>query len=134
MEITPYLNFNGQCRNAFAFYAETLGGKIVGMMSHGESPMRDQVPAAWHDAILHARLEADGVALMGSDAPPDRYAPPNGFGVSVTVPTAAAARRIFTAFADGGRITMPFTETFWSPGFGMVTDRFGTPWLVNAAA
>ena len=70
---------------------------------------------------------------MGSDVPPEHYSAPQGFGVTVAVPTTAEAERIFKALAEGGRVTMPFEATFWSPGFGMVTDRFGTPWMVNCA-
>jgi PhnB protein len=131
MEIAPYLIFNGNCAEAFPFYERVLGGRIVMMQTHGESPMKDQVGADWHDKVLHARMEAGNFVLMGSDAPPSEAAvSPRDMHVSVST-GAADAERLFNALAAGGRVTMPFEKTFWSPGFGMVVDRFGTPWMVN---
>lgn len=131
MELTPYLNFNGDCAEAFRFYERVLGGKIVMMQTHGESPMKDQTPPDWRDKVLHARLIVDGKFLMGSDAPPEGYVAPQGLFVSVSVTSPADGERIFKALADGGKVNMPFQKTFWSPGFGMAIDRFGTPWMVN---
>jgi PhnB protein len=131
MEISPYLNFNGQCAAAFKFYEQCLGGKIVMMQTHGESPMKEHVPADWHDKVLHARLVVGNQVLMGSDAPPEHYSPPRGTHVSVSVPSPSDAERIFKALAEQGQISMPFEKTFWSSGFGMLVDRFGTPWMVN---
>ena len=131
MEVAPYLNFNGQCAEAFRFYEKTLGGKIVMMQTHGETPMKDQVPADWRDKVIHARLVVDNFALMGSDAPGDHYERPQGTHVSVSVRSAADGERIFNALAEGGKVTMPFAKTFWSSGFGMTVDRFGIPWMVN---
>jgi PhnB protein len=131
MELTPYLNFNGDCAEAFSFYERVLGGKIVMMQTHGESAMKDQTAPDWHDKVLHARLVVDGKMLMGSDAPPDGYVAPQGLFVSVSVKSAADGERIFKALTDGGTVNMPLQTTFWSPGFGMAVDRFGTPWMVN---
>jgi PhnB protein len=80
---------------------------------------------------MHLTMTAGSSVLMGSDAPPQHYVKPQGFGVSVHVKSADEGRRIFDALAEGGLVTMPFEKTFWSPGFGMLTDRFGTPWMVN---
>ncbi len=133
MELTPYLIFNGRCAEAFDFYARVLGGKIVMSMKFGDSPAKDHVPAALHDKIIHTTLEVDGGGkLFGSDAPPDQYAPAQGTSVAIGVKTAAESRRIFNALAEGGQVTMPFNETFWSAGFGMLVDRFGIPWMVSA--
>ncbi len=131
MELSPYLNFNGQCAAAFKFYEQCLGGKIVMMQTHGESPMKDQVPADWRDKVLHARLIVGDQALMGSDVPPTRYTAPQGMNVSVSVPSPVDAERIFNALAENGKVNMPFQKTFWSAGFGMAVDRFGIPWMVN---
>jgi PhnB protein len=133
MELSTHLNFNGQCAEAFKFYERCLGGKLVVLMTHGDSPMKDQVPADWHDKVIHARLEVGKDALMGCDAPPTRYATPQGSSVSITLEAPADAERVFGALADRGKITMPFQKTFWSQGFGMVVDRFGVPWMVNTA-
>ena len=131
MELGPYLNFNGECAAAFKFYEQVLGGKIVMMQTHGETPAKDHVPADWQDKVIHARLMVGNHALMGSDAPPGMYTQPQGIYVSISV-ALADGQRIFTALAQGGTITMPFEKTFWSPGFGMVTDRFSIPWMVNS--
>src|SRR5207249_721836 len=76
MQLNPYLNFNGQCKAAFEFYSECLGGKIAAIFTHGETPAAEHMPPEAHNLIMHARLEADGVVLMGSDAPPERYEKP----------------------------------------------------------
>jgi PhnB protein len=132
MELSPYLNFNGQCAEAFAFYAKCLGGRIISLLTHGQSPIKDQVAPEWRDKVLHARLDIGGQSVMGCDAPPSHYKPAQGLVVSITVPTASDADRVFHALSEDGKVTMPFQKTFWSAGFGMLVDRFGIPWMVNA--
>ena len=131
MQLNPYLFFNGKCESAFKFYEQCLGGKIVMMQTHGESPAKDHVPADWQDKVIHARLVVGDSVLMGSDAPLPHYAAPQGMQVSISVATPAEAERIFKALAENGKVTMPFQKTFWSPGFGMCVDQFGIPWMVN---
>lgn len=131
MELSPYLTFNGDCANAFKFYEKTLNGTMEMMQTHGESAMKDQVPADWKDKIIHARLNVGHFVLMGSDAPPADYTKPAGVSVSISMGT-ADAERAFNALSAGGSVTMPFQKTFWSPGFGMLVDRFGIPWMVNS--
>ena len=101
MKLNPYLNFNGQCAEAFKFYEKCLGGKIVMLQTHGESPMKDQVPPDWQDMVLHVRLEVGDDVLMGSDAPPQSYVAPQGLYVSISVATPADAERVFNAI--GGK-------------------------------
>ena len=131
MDINPYLIFNGNCAEAFQFYERTLGGKIVCMLKFGDTPARDHVPADAHGRIIHTRLEVNGKAIMGSDSCPSDVVRPQGVHVSYAVETPEDAERVFNALCEGGNVTMPFEKTFWSPGFGMVTDRFGIPWMVN---
>jgi len=131
MQLNAYLNFNGQCEEAFRFYERLLGGKIEMMMSFGDSPMADQVPAEWRKKVMHARLVVGGNTIMGSDAPPDRFQKPQGFSVSLSVEKPAEAERMFAALAEKGNVQMPIQETFWALRFGSVTDRFGIPWMVN---
>jgi len=131
MRFTPYLNFNGNCREAFEFYAQVLGGKIDTMMTHGESPIANEVPAAWHDRVLHASLLVGNEHLLASDSPPEYYEKPAGIYVSIHLTDAAEADRIFYSFAEGGTVTMPIEKTFWAERFGMVVDRYGTPWMIN---
>ena len=131
MDVTPYLTFNGSCAAAFKFYEQTFRGKISFCQTFGDSPAKDSVPADWRDKVVHVRLEVGNKALMGSDAPGPHYQAPQGMSVAVNVPTFPEARRIFEALADDGSVTMPFAQTFWSPGFGMLVDRFGTPWMIG---
>jgi PhnB protein len=131
MHFTPYLNFNGDCREAFEFYARVLGGKIDTMMTHGESPMANELPPAWHDRIMHASLRVGDALLMASDTPPEHYEKPAGLYVSIHVDNANDADRIFYALADNGSVIMPIGKTFWAERFGMLVDRFGTPWMIN---
>ncbi len=131
MQINPYLNFEGKCEEAFKVYEKALGGKIVAMLPHEGTPAADHVAAEWKKKILHARLEVGGEAIMGTDVPPGHFVRPQGFSVSVTVKTKADAEKVFNELANGGTVTLPLTATFWSIAFGMVTDKYGVPWMVN---
>lgn len=134
MQLNPYLMFNGQCRAAFEFYEQCLGGKITTMMTHGESPdssMTEQLPPEWHDKILHVGLMINDQELMGSDAPPEYYEAPKGFSVSISLNDLAKAERIFDTLAEGGKVRMPLQQTFWAYRFGMLVDQFGIPWMIN---
>ena len=131
MQINPYLNFNGQCEEAFRFYEKLLGGKIEFMGTFGDSPEAETHPTM-HDKIMHAKMVVGGQAIMGSDAPQGYYSKPQGNYISINVDKPAEARRIFDGLAQNGEVHMPFEKTFWAAGgFGMVADRFGTPWMVN---
>ena len=134
MQLNPYLLFNGNCADAFKFYEKCLGGKIVTMMTHEGTPAAEQVPANWREKIIHARMTVGDYVLMGSDAPPDRYAPMKGFTVSFTADSPADAERIFKALSEKGAVGMPMQQTFFAARFGMVVDQFGTPWMINCEA
>lgn len=132
MQINPYLIFNGDCQEAFKFYEQCLRGKIEAMMTFGETPACDHVPASCRDKIIHTRLVVGDQVLMGSDTTPEHpYNGISGCSVSLNVDSIAEAERIFTALADQGTIQMPLQATFWAVRFGMLTDRFGVPWMVN---
>ena len=131
MELNPYLQFDGNCAEAFGFYEKSLGGKILMMMKAGESPMAAQVPPGRQDDIIHARLAVGDKLLMGSDAMGGSYAAPSGFSVTLGFDEPAEAERVFAALAEGGSVRMPIAETFWAHRFGMLVDRFGTPWMIN---
>jgi PhnB protein len=131
MQVNAYLNFNGQCEEAFKFYEKCLGGKIVGMMTHAGTPSAEHVPADWRNKIMHARLTVGDGVLMGSDAPPSDYEAPRGFAVALHVKDPADADRIFHALSEKGSVQMPIQPTFWAIRFGMFVDRFGIPWMVN---
>ena len=131
MQLNPYLAFKGQCEAAFRFYEKCLGGKIEAMVTYAETPMADQMPPEWRGKIVHARLRAGDHLLMASDPPPQHYEPMKGCSVTITVAEPAEADRLFHALAEGGTVQMPIQKTFWSVRFGMFTDRFGIPWMVN---
>jgi len=96
-------------------------------MTWGEMPGAEQFPAASHKLIMHSTLSVGGKTLMGADAPPDRYQQPKGINVSIHLKDVAECERIFNALAEGGNVTMPFQQTFWSPGFGMCVDPIRHP-------
>ena len=131
MRLSPYVNFNGQCAEAFKFYEKVMGGKITFQMTWGEMPSADQFPPDSHKLIMHSTLSVGDQVLMGADSPPGRYQQPKGMNVSIHVKDKAEGERLFNALAENGNVTMPFQQTFWSPGFGMCVDRFGVPWMVN---
>jgi len=132
MQLNPYLIFNSQCEAAFNYYAKHLNGKIEMMMRFGDSPAAADVPEHAKQDVIHARMTINGQVLMGSDAgKPEHYAKPQGFSVSINTSSIDEAERIFKALADGGTVQMPIQQTFWAIRFGMLTDRFGTPWMVN---
>ncbi|HEV8628784.1 MAG TPA: VOC family protein [Thermoanaerobaculia bacterium] len=130
-QLDAYLFFDGNCAEAMRFYERTLGGKLEAMMTHGDSPMAEQSPPGSADLIMHARLALDGHVLMASDGMPGQRQERKGFSLSLTYPTAAEANKKFEALGAGGKVTMPFDKTFWAEGFGMLVDRFGTPWMVS---
>ena len=131
MQMNPYLFFPGNCEQAFKFYEQVLGGKILAMMPHEGSPAEGHVPAEWRKKIMHARLVAGDMVLMGSDAPPPHQERMKGFSVSLQIEKPADAERIFGALAKKGTIKMPLEKTFWAERFGMLVDQFGTPWMIN---
>jgi len=131
MQLNTYLTFNGDCETAFRFYEQALGGKIEAMMTHAGSPSEQHVPPEWRDKILHVRLSVGESVLMGSDAPPDHAQKPQGFSVNIGTRDPEEAERIFQALSAGATVTMPLQQTFWARRFGMLTDRFGVPWMLN---
>ena len=128
-----YLSFDGKCAEAMRFYEQALHGKLEVLMSGADSPMAAQIPREFADRILHARLALPGGGLLyGGDAP--AHIPHEGIkGVSITIdyPTVGEGEQVFAALSGGGKVTMPKGPTFWAKRFGMVTDRYGVPWIVN---
>ena len=130
--LDSYLFFRGNCAEAMRFYERTLGGRMEAMLTYGDSPEPEQCAGADPRQIMHACLTLDGRKLMASDVPPGQPAPPmSGFALSLNFPSADEARRTFDALAEGGSVLMPMARTFWVESFGMLTDRFGTPWMVS---
>lgn len=131
MELSPYLLFNGACEEALKFYQETLDAKIERLVKHAGTPAEEHVPAEWRDKVMHARFTIDGHVAMASDAPPGRQKEAGGYSLSLSLDDAAKGEELFNKLSTGGSVIMPFGPTFWARGFGMLTDRFGIPWMIN---
>ena len=132
MKVEPHLQFKGNCREAFSYYVDTLGAEILNILSYGESPASQQVSHEMQDWVVHATLRLGNLQIAGADIP-DYNESPSGFQLLIQLETPDRAKEIFNSLADGGRVVMPLQETFWSPCYGMVSDRFGVPWEVNCA-
>jgi PhnB protein len=133
--IQPYLFFGGRCEEAVEFYRQGLGAEVLMLMRHRESP--DAHPPGllqpgFEDKVMHATISIRGAIVMLSDGCDDKSRF-DGFRLSLAVPTEADAHQAFAALSDGGEVQMPLCQTFWSPCFGMVTDRFGVGWMVSVA-
>jgi len=130
MKLDIYLNYGGNCEQAFRFYEQELGGRITMMMRHGEQPNAANVPVDWKNAILHARIEFGKTVLMGADIPPDRFQPMRSAYLTLTLDSAEQAERLYALLADGGQIFMKMEETFFASRFAMLRDKFGTSWML----
>jgi len=141
MDLNTYLFFDGQCEEAFKLYEKVFGGRITALMRYGDVPSG---PAAFkgNGRVIHVNLQVGDRVLMGSDTPPAGLDPmpghepnvhktPQGFRSNATVDTPAEADRIYSALAEGGTIVAPIGETFFAHRFGMLNDRFGTPWMIT---
>ncbi|HWA86976.1 MAG TPA: VOC family protein [Opitutus sp.] len=134
--VQPYLFFGGRCEEALEFYRYALGATIEMKMRFNESPQPmapGQIPAGFENKIMHASFKVGETRLMASDGN-ETGAKFDGFSLSVALPTEAEAERVFAKLAEGGKVTMPLAKTFWSPKFGMVTDRFGIGWMVTVGS
>ena len=131
MRMNAYLSFRGDCEEAFEYYREHLGADVGQLFRYAGSPMADQAPADWGHKIMHGTVTIGGEPLMGGDVAPGDYQAPRGFSMSLALADTGKADRIFRALSDGGTVQVPMAETFWAARFGMVTDRFGIPWMIN---
>jgi PhnB protein len=132
-QFDPYLFFPGNCAEAMRFYEKALGGKLEVLMSGAESPIAAQMPKEFAHRILHARLVLPGGGMLfAGDAPAHvPYEGIKGVSIAVDYDSVAQAERVFDALAGGGTVTMPMQSAFWAKRWGMLVDRFGTPWIVN---
>ena len=130
MKLFTYLNYGGNCRQAFEFYAQHLGGRITMLSTHADAPGPSEVPDSWKNAVLHARIEIGGTTIFGADVPPDRFQPMRSAYLSLTLDSTAEAERVYALLAKGGQIFMPMAETFFAYRFAMLRDSFGTSWML----
>ena len=128
-----YLGFDGNCKEAMQYYEQVLGGKLTVMMSGAESPMAAMIPAESAHRILHARLELpDGGLLFAGDCPQQvAYEGIKGVSFALNYDSTEQAAKVFAALAEGGQITMPIQPAFWAKSWGMLVDKYGTPWIIN---
>ena len=131
MKLSPHLSFDGQCEAAFRFYERSIGGKLVYMLTYGNSPMAEQVPLEWREKIVHATLMAGNYALLGADVLPEQYEKPKGSQLVLSVDEPLEAERIFAALAENGAVHMSLQKTFWAARFGALVDQFGVAWEIN---
>lgn len=130
MKLHTYLNYGGNCQQAFRFYEQHLGGKITMMMTHGQQPNPAQVAPEQKNAIMYAQMEIGETTIMGSDVPPERFQPMRSVYLSLSAGSTEEAERIYALLSDGGEIFMPMEETFFAFRFGMLRDKFGTSWMI----
>ncbi len=130
MKLHTYLNYGGNCAQAFHFYEQHLGGKITMMMTHGELPNPSDVPPERKNDILHARITIGDAVIMGADMPRDRFQPMRSAYLSLLVDSIEEAERIYALLSEGGQIFMPMEETFFAFRFAMLRDKFGTSWMI----
>jgi PhnB protein len=130
MHLHTYLNYGGNCADAFRFYEQHLGGKITMMMKHGEAPDQSQIRPEWKDAVLHARMSLGGTELSAADVPPDRFQPMRSAYLTLSFDTPQETERVYALLTEGGQIFMPLQETFFASRFAMLRDKFGTSWML----
>jgi len=134
MHIQPYLFFNGRAEEALNFYKRAVGAEVTTLMRFKDSPETSptgMVPKCWSDKVMHANVRIGDTQVMASDGCSEEQLTFRGFSLSLAVTSVAEADRCFNALADGGKVDMPLSKTFWSARFGMVTDRFGVAWMIG---
>ena len=134
MQLEPYLFFDGKCEEALNFYKEVFNGEIEGLSKWKEAPADSGMPPVTpqtENRVMHANFRAKGVEFMASDAQPGKVYGEGAISLSIGTDDLAEAERVFNRLAEGGKVEMPMTDTFWGARFGMLTDRFGIDWMVN---
>jgi PhnB protein len=127
MRLDIYLNYRGNCEQAFRFYEQHLGGRITGITCHGDQP-NPHIPADWKDKVLHARIEIASTVVMGADIPNSE--PMRSAYLSLTVDSEAEAERLYALLIEGGEVFMKMAKTPFANRFAMFRDRFGTSWML----
>lgn len=131
MRINPYLSFDGQCQAALKLYERCLGAKVVHMTTYAQAGPTVEAPPGWGSKIYHATLSVADQRIGAADAPPGSYKSPQGFSLNLELDGPEEADRIFAMLADNGIVQMALQETFWALRFGVLTDQFGIPWIVQ---
>ena len=133
MQLAPYLFFDGTCEEALEFYSGALGGKISDLNRFADSPMAQGMPPEHRNRIMHATFEAPGLTFMASDGDGiEAGQEARRVALSLATMDSDEGARVFEALGAGGAVTMPYAKQFWGASFGMLVDRFGIRWMVNA--
>jgi PhnB protein len=127
MRLDIYLNYRGNCEQAFLFYEQHLGGRITGITRHGEQP-NPNIPADWKEKVLHARIEIGTMVLMVADIP--NAEPMRSAYLTLSLDREEDAERVYAVLKDGGEIFMKMEKTFFANRFAMLRDKFGTSWML----
>lgn len=130
MKLTTYLNYGGNCAEAFHFYEQHLGGKILVVMTYDQMPDAKEIPPGSEKKVLHARIVIGDTLLMASDAPPGPFEPMRSVYLCLGVTSNDEAERLYTVLNEGGEVFMPMGETFYAHRFAMLRDKFGTSWMI----
>lgn len=130
MQPQIYLFFKGDCEEAMRFYAELFGGEVMDIFRNGDAAPGDRMPGG-DDLVMNMAVRFGDAIMMASDNSDEMYERPKGFFVSMPAASADEGQRWFSALEKGGEVVMPFSETFWAERFGMVRDRFGTPFMIS---
>ena len=132
MKVQAYLSFGGRCEEALEFYTKSIGAEVSGLMRWKESPDADmKPPPGYEEKIMNAAFRIGDTQLMADDGMGPKQAEFKGVSLVIEVADDAQAKRVFTALGEGGNVSMPLMKTFWTSSFGMLTDKFGVPWMVN---
>ena len=135
MKVQAYISFGGRCEEALEFYKKSIGAEVIDLMRWKESPEADMKgPPGWEEKVMNASFRIGETELMADDGMGEASAQFKGMTLAIEVADDAEAKRVFTALGEGGHVTMPLAKTFWTSTFGMLTDKFGVPWMVNVAA
>ena len=136
MQVQPYLNFDGRCEEAVDYYRKALGAEVEMMMRMKDSPEPPppgMMPPGSENKVMHVAFRIGSSTIMASDCHAAGKTKFEGFSLSITVPKEADADRLFNALVDSGKVNMPLAKTFFSPRFGVVTDKFGVSWMIYVA-
>ena len=136
MKVQAYISFSGRCEEALEFYKKCIGAEVTGLLRWKDSPDADMKgPPGYEEKIMNASFRIGDTELMADDGMGnEKQAEFKGMTLAIEVADDAEAKRVFTALGEGGSVTMPLMKTFWTSSFGMLTDKFGVPWMVNVAA
>ena len=131
MSLSFHIDFNGQCQEAFEFYATSLQGEIGTMLQVKDSPISQTYSSDWQHKIVHANISIQGIELAGADVKSEQYQKPKGYYLLLGLSAERSVKSAFNQLSAGGEIIFPPQKTFWSPCYAITIDRFGVPWKLN---